>query len=253
MPVRETKISICRNVKSREEDCWLALSSADGAAKWLEAAEYVMPADGLGPFRWAFRHGPRVHVYSGESTVSQEHHTIEMVWPLCSIEHDTVVRITFASSQVSTDVRVVQSGFPDTPLGRVEADLHEHHWGHILDALSMFLGAGTHRGGHPAITGIVPMGAAPPLGLVVKDVLPGSPADDAGIGAGDIIRTLDGADIGSMDEFDAWLDARKPGQIVRVVLIDRACELKLGRPSAIPELAGQTGDAWTSTPALLGP
>lgn len=53
-------------------------------------------------------------------------------------------------------------------------------------------------------------------GLYVADVEKGSPAEAAGIRPGDRILSVNGEPLGSIDQWRAWLSARKPGE--RIVL-----------------------------------
>ena len=53
-------------------------------------------------------------------------------------------------------------------------------------------------------------------GVQVARVVPGSPADDAGIRAGDVVRSLNGVDVATGDDLDRVLDALRPGDTLRV-------------------------------------
>jgi uncharacterized protein YndB with AHSA1/START domain len=226
------RVSVQRRIPAALQECWEAFTEPAVAKKWLCAAEYLMPAQGDGPYLWSFSYGARDHVYKGRACVDRERRLISLAWPLSLVVSETTVTIGFAPGDGWTLLTVVQAGFPATALGEVEADCYEHHWGHILDALGIALGEGRRPHPHRVSTGIVPMGATRSLGLVVKDVLPGSAADRAGIGPGDIIRGLDGTPLDCMEDFDAWLETRKPGQLVQVELAGRSCPMTLDLPRA---------------------
>ena len=67
-------------------------------------------------------------------------------------------------------------------------------------------------------------------GLVVEDVAPGSPADEAGIEPGDVIERVDGERVRTVEELRGALAAVEPGAQYRVTTnrygrpsISRAC------------------------------
>jgi len=86
-------------------------------------------------------------------------------------------------------------------------------------------------------------------GAVVEDVTPGSPADKAGIKAGDVIRTFDGQSFGSKDRLISQVASRDPGTVVTLgVLHDGKLEtvaVTLGTRPADLEARGGTGKAPT--------
>jgi serine protease Do len=55
-------------------------------------------------------------------------------------------------------------------------------------------------------------------GVVVVEVKPGSAADEAGIAAGDIVKEVDGVEIGTVADFEKALSSYKKGSIVRLLL-----------------------------------
>ncbi len=57
-----------------------------------------------------------------------------------------------------------------------------------------------------------------PRGLHIRSVFPDSPAARAGIHAGDIVVSVDGAPIDSQDAFETALSTRGPGRPMRIVL-----------------------------------
>ncbi len=58
----------------------------------------------------------------------------------------------------------------------------------------------------------------------------GSAAARSGIEPGDVVRSLDGLAIGSMDDFDQWLDAQLSGRRVDVELIGKHAVITLDPP-----------------------
>ncbi|MER7008319.1 trypsin-like peptidase domain-containing protein [Dactylosporangium sp. NPDC000555] len=59
-------------------------------------------------------------------------------------------------------------------------------------------------------------------GVMVTGVIFGSPAERAGVGAGDIIRSVDGRPVGSARELTSVLDTHHPGDRVRITWTDQA-------------------------------
>ncbi|WP_432993488.1 S1C family serine protease [Dactylosporangium sp. CA-233914] len=59
-------------------------------------------------------------------------------------------------------------------------------------------------------------------GAAVTGVVQGSPAERAGLAAGDVIRAVDGTPIGSATDLTAAIDQRRPGDQVRITWLDRA-------------------------------
>jgi S1-C subfamily serine protease len=56
-------------------------------------------------------------------------------------------------------------------------------------------------------------------GVLLQGVAPGSPAEKAGIRAGDTIVSFDDASIANLEEYAARLFAARPGQQVRIGLL----------------------------------
>src|SRR4051794_16964652 len=54
--------------------------------------------------------------------------------------------------------------------------------------------------------------------LAVDDVQPDSPAEKAGVKAGDLLKTVDGREVSSADAFKAALRARAPGSTIKLSL-----------------------------------
>jgi S1-C subfamily serine protease len=59
---------------------------------------------------------------------------------------------------------------------------------------------------------------APSQGAVVIAVVPGSPADTAGLQQGDVITSLSGKPITSADQLGTAIQSDKPGQTVKIGL-----------------------------------
>ena len=60
------------------------------------------------------------------------------------------------------------------------------------------------------------LGMSKPSGVLVQDVLSGTPAEGAGIKAGDVILAVDGRDVNAANEIQALIAEHKPGDVVSV-------------------------------------
>jgi S1-C subfamily serine protease len=61
-----------------------------------------------------------------------------------------------------------------------------------------------------------------PVGAVVRQVLPGTPAGQIGLFSGDVITAVDGVPINSAEDLSNVMDQRRPGDIIMLTWIDRA-------------------------------
>src|SRR5262249_56546928 len=89
-------------------------------------------------------------------------------------------------------------------------------------------------GGYGPWLGTIPAFGGPEgPGVLLQGVVPGSPAEAAGIRAGDRIVRFDGASVANLEELAARLYSARPGQVVAIeVLRDGeriALEARLGR------------------------
>ncbi len=93
--------------------------------------------------------------------------------------------------------------------------------------------AGEGPGYGPYLGTVPSFGAAAGPGVLLQGVAPGSPAEQAGIRAGDRIVAFDGSSVANLEEYAARLFAARPGQEVRIGLVrdGRRVEVlaKLGR------------------------
>ena len=75
--------------------------------------------------------------------------------------------------------------------------------------------------------GTMPDFAFPGPGVRVTSVVPGSPAEKAGVAAEDVILQLDGQDVADLSGYSAILRTLSPGQTVAVVLQREGAEKRL--------------------------
>lgn len=85
-------------------------------------------------------------------------------------------------------------------------------------------------------------GVAPGQGVLVADVVKGSPAEEAGIQPGDVIVSVDDTPVGNTDELQTEIMYRRPGDVVQIGILrngDRiTLPVTLGERPAEEELAG---------------
>ncbi len=60
------------------------------------------------------------------------------------------------------------------------------------------------------------LGMSKPAGVLVQDVMSGTPAEKAGIKAGDVILSVDGKDVNAANEIQTIIAEHKPGDVVSV-------------------------------------
>jgi S1-C subfamily serine protease len=82
--------------------------------------------------------------------------------------------------------------------------------------------ATVHVGGTPFIGVQLQSADGGQSGLVVAGLVPGAPADRAGLAAGDVITALDGTPVGSLSALAGLLLRKAPGDTVQVTYVDGA-------------------------------
>jgi len=80
-------------------------------------------------------------------------------------------------------------------------------------------------------------GVAPGEGVLVADVVEGSPADEAGLRAGDVIVSVDGVPVGSTDELQTEIMYRRVGEEVEIGIVRDGQSLTL--PVTLGERPGE--------------
>jgi S1-C subfamily serine protease len=89
--------------------------------------------------------------------------------------------------------------------------------------------------GPPALLGVgisTRPRAAP--GIIVRDVMLGGPAEQAGVGMGDVITVLDGTALDSATTLTYVLDRHYPGDVVDLTWIDRSGQQRTGKATLVP-------------------
>ena len=88
--------------------------------------------------------------------------------------------------------------------------------------------------GQPVLLG-VGVGTQPrrEAGIIVRDVMRGGPADQAGIAIGDIITVLDGTSLDSATTLTYVLDRHYPGDVVDLTWVDRSGQQRSGKAALV--------------------
>ncbi|HVQ51166.1 MAG TPA: trypsin-like peptidase domain-containing protein [Mycobacterium sp.] len=71
-------------------------------------------------------------------------------------------------------------------------------------------------------------------GIIVRDVMRGGPADQAGIAIGDVITVLDGTSLDSATTLTYVLDRHYPGDVIDMTWIDRSGNQRTGKAALVP-------------------
>ncbi|MEN3318414.1 MAG: hypothetical protein V7643_1815 [Mycobacterium sp.] len=88
--------------------------------------------------------------------------------------------------------------------------------------------------GQPVLLG-VGVGTQPRRagGIIVRDVMSGGPADQAGVAIGDVLTVLDGASLDSATTLTSVLDRHYPGDVVDLTWIDRSGQQRTGKATLV--------------------
>jgi S1-C subfamily serine protease len=70
-------------------------------------------------------------------------------------------------------------------------------------------------------------------GIIVRDVMIGGPAAQAGLAIGDVLTNLDGADLDSATTLTYVLDRHYPGDVVNMTWIDRSGQTRTGKAALV--------------------
>jgi serine protease Do len=111
----------------------------------------------------------------------------------------------------------------------------------INDAMAV---AGQIRSGAPSATvhigppvllgvGVSTQPRTPP-GIIVRDVMRGGPAEQAGVSMGDVITVLDGTSMDSATNLTYVLDRHYPGDVVDLTWIDNSGQQRTGKATLVP-------------------
>ncbi|MFC5827089.1 SRPBCC domain-containing protein [Nonomuraea insulae] len=213
------------------ETVWAAMFAPEAAEHWLGTVASVLPEREGAAFCWLYDPGARLpYAYPGRIEQLTRHRRLELLASLYSC--DAEVRMTFElidQGDGRTRLTLRQEGFPEEGHGRFERDGFLHHWDHFLELLGDYLDGTPHNYHtmHGTELGVIPVGAVRGEGLLVQGVAIASPADGAGVRAGDVIRGAKDMPFDSLDDLDAWVEAHRPGDTVELLIGERVVPVTL--------------------------
>ncbi|WP_158101847.1 SRPBCC domain-containing protein [Streptomyces swartbergensis] len=221
-----------REIKVDRARVWAAWTDPKEVRAWLNLIDVEVPTQPGDKLRWQFNRGGRIDlVFTATLRDMEPQESCVYDWDVPGNDESTRVVVTFVElDEGRTKVQLTHSGFNDSLRSRLEFDAYDHHWWHYLERLAAYLEHRPfqfHKTLTPPKTGIIPLGVAPEVGMVVADVAINSAAEYVGIKAGDEIRAIDGIQLKEMEDFHRWLDDAEAGQTATFTLQDRTVELVL--------------------------
>lgn len=212
---------------------------------WLGASYAKVEPRTNGAFYCEWDFGARLVLRVSATILRIEpEHCLILDWPIADWGVRTRVKLEMTPAfqgldreYGGTDLRLVHSGIPTNGRGRFELDGHNRHWRQVLGELAAYLEKRSGKSRPGAIAGCLFVGGAPRQGLLVRDVILGSPADQAGIRRDDRILRVDGNFMSSLDDFHRWIDHRDAGDSGLFELHDgREVVVQLTSPEAVRRL-----------------
>jgi uncharacterized protein YndB with AHSA1/START domain len=237
-PRQGNTVDFIQHVQVGAERVWQAFTTEDGLKQWLRVTDAGIPLEPGADFSFSWEtrgraSGQTRHGYSGRVAKVVAPRLLALEWRLPFSKVTTYFSVQIQPSFAlfgedrgpECDIWIIHSGFPSEGTGLFEFDGHFRHWRQAIGDLAAWL---EDRPGKPtpyALAGLQFVGGAPREGILVYDVIEGSPADQAGIRPGDIIRSVDGHPMAALDDFHDWIDERHPGESGVFALADRSVKV----------------------------
>jgi uncharacterized protein YndB with AHSA1/START domain len=251
-------LDFMQHIRAAAEPIWDAITTEAGLQQWLAVTSAEIPLVPGSRFHltWETRgqvSGKSEHGFEGTVAAVVPNRLLALEWILPyskAVTHFSVqIQPSFAMFGEDVgpecDIWLIHSGFPSDGPGLYEFDGHSRHWRQSFGDLAAQLEA---RPGKPtpyALAGLQFVGGAQDRGLLVADVLAGSPADVAGIRGGDVIKAVDGLVLHALDDFHDWIDERLPGETGEFTLSDRTVNVTVeGVEQARHRLLVRQNDGW---------
>jgi len=260
-PRRGHTIEFFGHIHTSPAHVWRAFTDEAFMQEWLMVSRADMPLVPGAEFSviWEARgraSGKKTHGYGGmvKEVIVEELLALEWVLPLSrtttyfSLQIQTPRWLDEASRESQCDIWIIHSGFPVDGVGLFEFDGHRHRLRENISDLQAMAEGRYRRPTPTTIAGVNLAGGAVDRGVLVDDVMVGSPADEAGIRPGEIIHAIDGRQLHSVDDFHRWRDARKPDERGVLTVGDREVTITMrGFQDARERFSVRQNDDWIRT------
>ena len=246
-------VDFTQHIAGSADAVWERLTNPTYLREWLRVADATIELRPGGRFHCVWDFGG-ISGYRVRGTVLEVDapRLLRVAWPLPDAD-STVVQFTIDSAFYGlerdyggSDLRVLHDGFAESGRGRFEFDGHNRHWRQGIGELAAALEGRPGKPRPGAVAGLVFVGGVPGEGLLVRDVIVGSPAANAGIEPGDLIRAVDGQPLGALDDFHAWVDHRAAGDTGVFMVNDRTTSITLAAPEDIAAIVERIRTATAS-------
>ncbi|HEV2376068.1 MAG TPA: PDZ domain-containing protein [Streptosporangiaceae bacterium] len=249
VPRQGQTVDFVQHIRTTVNEIWCALTTKEGLATWIHSVDANIPREPGQPFfiTWEMRGAGgecKSSTDSGVVLAYEEPNYLALEWHMDNCEDPTYVSFHIQPSYYpygteytqDTDLHLIHSGFPAVGRGAFEFDGAFRHWRQALGELAARLEG---RPGKPtpySLAGLMFVGGIAGTGLLIRDVVAGSPADLAGIQPGEILRAVDHRELGSLDDFHAWIDGQPSGVTGLFSLQDREVEVTIDDVHAVRAL-----------------
>lgn len=250
-------VDFVQHVSVSPQEVWDAFVNEDQLRKWLRVTSAEIPLVAGERYHLTTevkgRGIDRVRVIEGKVAAVIPNRLLALEWKLLYAGEPTCFSLQIQQSfamfgkecGAECDIWITHSGFPESGKGLFEYDGYSRHWRQAIGELAAYL---EHRPGKPApycLVGLQFVGGAQNVGLLVASTVAESPADAAGIRPGDIIESVDGTPLHSLDDFHDWIDVRQPGESGLFQLQDRQVRVTTESVETARErLLVRQGDSW---------
>jgi uncharacterized protein YndB with AHSA1/START domain len=264
-PRRGLTIDFTQHVRVGPERVWSALTREAELQAWLGVSRVDMPLTKGAPFTFEWHtqgraSGDAPFTYEGRVHDVVPERLLALEWGLHFADGETQFSVQIQPSfaeygferDAECDIWIIHAGFPTEGVGLFEYDGMSRHWRQSLANLVSRLEGRPAARRLYAITGLQFVGGAPDQGVMIADVIMGSPAHVAGIRAGDVIASVDGTALHSVDDFHDWVAARVPGEQGTFDIAGRAVTVTLeSSEEALARFQVRHGDRWDRADATL--
>lgn len=249
VPRQGRTVDFIQHIRAGTDAIWAALTTREGLASWLHATDAdIPPAPGADFYiRWSapgMTSGTddcdrgTVLAYEPPRYLALEWHASQMATTTYLSFHVQPSFYPYGKEyENDTDLHLIHSGFPEEGPDAFEYDGALRHWRQVIGELAAELEG---RPGKPipySLAGLKFVGGLPGKGLLIRDVIAGSPADKAGIRPGELLRAVDGAELSSLDDFHAWIDGKPAGVTGVFRLSDREVKVTIADVAEVRRLA----------------